>query len=292
MVKKSTIVMVGISLAALCSIGVYLYWNSDALPVSGHAITSPSSGDIEVDVDAARRPDAVETGEIGQTLTATVEQIVETRDGVGATLEQLKRIAESGNGDASYQLYKDLQHCAFIDLRAKSIEQLAMRREDSGDALGQAVDTIEQDLAFCEGVTSDQSSGYYDWLKRAARDGQTQAMSEFFNVLAEFNDPRVSLDRAEEVVQLKREATDHLIEAASRGHIDAIGRLADFYEHGGVVSRDLVEAYAYTSLMSELRAGSGWADNLERISSQLSAAQLDQARRRAEQLASACCGRT
>lgn len=292
--KKKSAIAAGAAVLVVVALATVAYLTTGTSETTSRgADSAPASPTPSPPKDAGTQVDDQHDASAGTPVKSSampVESIVASRSDIASTYDQLKQMAESGNGDASYQLYEDLRRCSMIDLRAGAMERMASQSGEAGDALAQASQAIGDDLQACKGITPDQASQYADWLKRAARDGQTQAKSEFYTVLAEFDDPRVAIDRAEELAQLRQEAARHLTDAAARGHQDAIGRLADFYENGGIVSRNLVEAYAYTSLMNELRGGPGWAGNLDRIATQLSAEELERARRRAEQLSRICCG--
>ncbi len=122
---------------------------------------------------------------------------------------------------------------------------------------------------FAEAVPKDDIAGYY-WFRRAAEAGNAGAQA---NVGVSLIYGRgVSADPPLGIPWLKR--------AAAQGHGGAIFNLGTAYRDGRGVERDPVEAYKWLAVAATRRA-SGADSNLQRLVPELTAAQIEEGKRRA-----------
>ncbi len=122
---------------------------------------------------------------------------------------------------------------------------------------------------FAEAIPKDEIAGYY-WFRRAAEAGNAGAQA---NVGVSLIYGRgVSADPPLGIPWLKR--------SAAQGHGGAIFNLGMAYRDGRGVAPDPVEAYKWLAVAAAQRA-SGAEANLQRLVPQLTAAQIEEGKRRA-----------
>lgn len=203
---------------------------------------------------------------------------------------QLRALSDAGNADAAYQLFLDFQKCVMAGGRAATIES-ATAKAGTESAINRAAEVLEGDFEFCREVSNDLLAERIEWLTRAARGGNLAAKAAFpAFAFDSFRDEQDILARADEFAAVRREAQQHLREAAAAGNNEALGLLADQSEFGGpLFQRDPIAAYVYNAALYHQRGSAGFLTNMERIQATFTAQQTEEANRRAQAFINQCC---
>jgi TPR repeat protein len=183
----------------------------------------------------------------------------------------MQEIAESGDARAQAWMALIMQH----QQRRAEAKQWWLRSAEQGNFWAM---TSLADILFTEGDIV-ESAG---WVRRAAEAGRAQSQAQYGSLLA----------TGRGVEKDEREAVRWYIEALSRGERRVALPLAEAYDQGKGVARDVVEAYA---LATVAETGVNWSDpndphrqaaiNLKaRLSAELSPDREDQAARRTREI--------
>ncbi len=218
-----------------------------------------------------------------------VDELTAGKEVIADYYEDLRALAQQGNPAAALRLFQDLDACALLEVKASQLED-ANKRNVAESSVSQRLADLELELTRCEGISDEAIAERVEWLKTAARGGHIEAKSRFWiEALAEFENPRVVLSRADEFAALRREAAQHLRDAAAAGNHNAMSALAYEAEVGGLVERDLVSAYVNYSALYAVRGSPGFRDHMDRLFAMLPTEQRTLAQRRASEFIERCC---
>lgn len=174
-------------------------------------------------------------------LTTTFGRSLGTDDlGIAAFLTKATPAARQGDAMAAYRVYQAEAACASLDRDARMDMSLANDEERARHAAG-----VEQLTAACAGVTPAQIGERFVFLNQAVRAGNEQAMIDYAiegpngHEVTDF-DPRDPL-----LLEWKQDSIAYLQRLAEKGDQIAWVLLAQDYENGIVVDRDLGAAITW-----------------------------------------------
>lgn len=251
--RKKTLV---VSLFAICAVAVGLMVRGRIQlepPVTHHvaarAVDRSSGGSSPLERIANSKTHLLRD-------TEEVAQILENRRSIAESYPLLEQAALAGNSQASYHLYLDMLRCQTIEQRALVISHLPSPQPTSGTSGNLfAEGQLSEDLRTCEGLTPEQLASKSEWAIRAARQGHIEAKLLFLAAATEkFKSPTDAVKHAEELGQIRREALQHLHDAAAQGNRTAMFNLALSYQEGTLGEKNPVKAYAY--LLAYMRKNS------------------------------------
>lgn len=199
-------------------------------------------------------------------------------------LDTLLLEAENGNAHAKYFLSFVQRHCTNVptnetDLDSKLSEIKQENRQQF--LIGKYV--------FCEGYPRDMLSlkDIKQLIVEAARLGSPGAKLEFVVAAFDVAAPDKAIKNAELIVDLKREAMQHYIDAKNMGRTGALYFLGMAYEYGELTNQDYIEAYAYYSALISVDSNYS-VKNLTRIEENLTQEQILLAIQRGKNYAKCC----
>ena len=204
-----------------------------------------------------------------------------------AYVQQLLPRSEAGDGTASYEIYLTVLECRTFT--SDRVDQLAQSAALVG-AEKAFLERSERLLRECGALVLDRDLYPGNWLEKAALQGSVEGQLGYArspkDVLGTYADILADPERA---VAWKHTAGQYLETLARSGIIDAVAELARDYEHGGIVPRDPVAAYAYNLALQQVNPNYVSPLVMQSLDAELSADQRARARLLANTLHGACC---
>lgn len=206
---------------------------------------------------------------------------------------RLEALADSGDAHASYLLFRTINRCTeglkaaqaqIRDAQAQSPDDKIQVDKEAVLANSQAI------LDDCEGLDPAVVAKQRGWLTLAAQRGDIEAQLAYSRSLEIFFPSSADLIRdAEDVTRYKADALRFVQSAASRGSVDAIDYLSNYYFNGVMTDRNPILALAYIDAYSALDKSNLQDPRRDQLVSSLTPGQLAAAQDLTRRILEACC---
>lgn len=201
----------------------------------------------------------------------------------------LKKRSDAGDADASYLMELAVRDCRNLIKNDPVASFDFLRNAGMSPDPANLVDD-ERRLAECEGLVAAPSFYHGGWLARAASQGSIEAKLLFaIDPEAVVGPPTEWLVHPEALIAWKRDAMNHLHDAAGTGSIDAVSQLSRTYALGRVTPHDGVKAYAYALAAARASPAHTSQRDLQELESKLDPSQRKAARTLASEVYENCC---
>lgn len=200
----------------------------------------------------------------------------------------LKKRSDAGDADASYLMELAVRDCRNLIKNDPVASFDFLRNAGMSPDPASLVDD-ERRLAECEGLVAAPNFYHGGWLARAASQGSIEAKLLFAIDPEAVVGPRTDwLVHPEALITWKRDAMNHLHDAAGSGSIDAVSQLSRAYALGRVTPHDGVRAYAYALAAARASPAHTSQRNLQELESKLDSSQRQAARSLASDVYETC----
>ena len=208
----------------------------------------------------------------------------------GNALDYVKSLLDSskkGNALATFSIYLTVLDCK----RAYSTDGL-----NSFNAMKEAgadkdfLKDSERKLSECSSLVGNNEIMQREWLSTAARQGSIEAMVLYsIDTDSAIGPSDTFIKNPDKVVKWKTNAMSFLENAASKGSIDAVLRLAGAYENGILAKEDQATAYAYYLAAQRAYPNSVSSEKMKDYQNSLRADQQQAAINKANAIYQSCC---
>lgn len=217
-----------------------------------------------------------------------------TRNGAfrphGNALDYVNSLLDSskkGNALATFNIYLAVLDCK----GAYSTDDLnsfnAMQEAGAGKNF---LRDYERRLDECSSLVGNNEIMQGEWLITAAQQGSIEAMILYsIDTKSAIGPSETFIKNPDKVIKWKTNAMGFLENAASKGSIDAVVRLADAYEDGILAKEDQTSAYAYYLAAQRAYPNSVSSEKMKRYQNSLRADQQQAATNRANAIYQSCC---
>ncbi|WLA13616.1 hypothetical protein MO327_07240 [Xanthomonas translucens] len=148
----------------------------------------------------------------------------------------------------------------------------------------------ERRLDECSSLVGNNEIMQGEWLITAAQQGSIEAMILYsIDTKSAIGPSETFIKNPDKVIKWKTNAMGFLENAASKGSIDAVVRLADAYEDGILAKEDQTSAYAYYLAAQRAYPNSVSSEKMKRYQNSLRADQQQAATNRANAIYQSCC---
>ncbi|MCS3361110.1 sel1 repeat family protein [Xanthomonas translucens] len=208
----------------------------------------------------------------------------------GNALDYVKSLLDSskkGNALATFSIYLAVLDCK----RAYSTDDLnSFNTMKEAGADKNFLKDSERRLSECSSLVGNNEIMQGEWLGTAAQQGSIEAMILYsIDTNSAIGPSDTFIKNPDKVIEWKTKAMGFLENAASKGSIDAIIRLAGAYENGILAKEDQTTAYAYYLAAQKAYPNSVSSENMKRYQNSLRADQQQAAINRANVIYQSCC---
>ncbi|WP_426683705.1 hypothetical protein ABFU84_07035 [Xanthomonas translucens pv. undulosa] len=145
-------------------------------------------------------------------------------------------------------------------------------------------------LDECSSLVENNEIMQGEWLITAAQQGSIEAMILYsIDTKSAIGPSETFIKNPDKVIKWKTNAMGFLENAASKGSIDAVARLADAYEDGILAKEDQTSAYAYYLAAQRAYPNSVSSEKMKRYQNSLRDDQQQAATNRANAIYKSCC---
>lgn len=170
---------------------------------------------------------------------------------VASYLEELLQEAENGNPYAKYHLAYVQRFCSGAAISEESLDiQISQIEQENRKQF------LIDKYIYCESFPQNMFStkDIKNMIIDAARLGNPKAKLEFAAVAFDVGPLHHTVKNAELLVDLKKEAMQHYIDAKNMGEEGALYWLGLAYKNGELTNQNYIEAYAYYSALRSINS--------------------------------------
>ncbi|REL25254.1 hypothetical protein DXX93_00880 [Thalassotalea euphylliae] len=198
-------------------------------------------------------------------------------------LNQLETLAREGSVHAAYILAQNLTYCFYSPVDEQSYQTRVNRALDNNED-DRFLVNLNEKYEYCQGVNQTYKNQFVEYLERAAKSGNVNAMVDYGVAHTELlvkikSETESTLNARTQVLAAQQK---YLKVAAQHGNVKAIARLADDLWRQKFGHNDGVRALAYLYLVLELTTDSQIYSRYEwleqRMIERLSLIEVEQAR--------------
>lgn len=203
---------------------------------------------------------------------------------VASYLEELISEVQNDNPYAKYHLSYLHRFCSDAAINEEHLEtQLTKIKQENRKNF------LTDKFIYCEGFPKKMltTKDVKNLIIQAARSGNPKAKLEFAAVAFDLDGIQNTVKNAEQIVDLKKEAMQHYMDAKNMGEEDALYWLGMAFKNGELTHQDDIEAYAYLSALS-LVDPTYSLGTLRLIEENLTQEQIELATKRGENYAKCC----
>lgn len=201
----------------------------------------------------------------------------------------LKKRSDAGDADASYLMELAVRDCRNL-IKNDPVASFDFLRNAGMNPDPASLVDDERRLAECDGLVAAPSFYHGGWLARAASQGSIEAKLLFAIDPEAVVGPRTDwLVHPEALITWKRDAMNHLHDAAETGSIDAVSQLSRTYALGRVTPHDGVRAYAYALAAARASPAHTSQRDMQELESKLDPSQRRAARSLSLDVYEKCC---